>query len=118
MQALGLRRSDGGCSVLPGDRSVIFLDVRQVPCPGSATSIRKTSSPAHIFEAWRRVALRYGFEEYDGPPLESLELYTARAGTRSSGSSTIHGQGPAVDVALRPEMTPSWPGWSRPEPML
>jgi hypothetical protein len=32
---------------------------------------------AHIFEAMRRVARRYAFEEYDGPPLESLELYTA-----------------------------------------
>ena len=30
----------------------------------------------HVFSAMRRVARRYGFEEYDGPPLESLELYT------------------------------------------
>jgi histidyl-tRNA synthetase len=27
-----------------------------------------------IFRTWRAVAARYGFEEYDGPPLEPLEL--------------------------------------------
>jgi histidyl-tRNA synthetase len=26
----------------------------------------------HIFNVWRDVARRYGFREYDGPPLESL----------------------------------------------
>src|SRR5690606_30185324 len=34
----------------------------------------------HITAAWRRVATRYGFTEYDGPPLEPLELYTAKSG--------------------------------------
>jgi histidyl-tRNA synthetase len=29
----------------------------------------------HIFSTWRRVASSYGFEEFDGPPLESLELF-------------------------------------------
>ena len=27
---------------------------------------------AHVFDAWRRTAVRYGFLEYDGPPLEPL----------------------------------------------
>ena len=31
---------------------------------------------AHIVSTWRETARRYGFEEYDGPPLEPLELYT------------------------------------------
>jgi histidyl-tRNA synthetase len=35
---------------------------------------------AHIMRAWREVARRYGFEEYDGPPLESLDLYTEKSG--------------------------------------
>ena len=30
----------------------------------------------HVFATWRSVATRYGFEEYDGPPLEPLALYT------------------------------------------
>ncbi len=34
----------------------------------------------HIFDAMRRVAPRYGFEEWDGPPLEPLELYTGKSG--------------------------------------
>ena len=28
---------------------------------------------SHIFDAWRRTARRYGFREYDGPPLEALD---------------------------------------------
>src|SRR6266446_2085946 len=48
----------------------------------------------HIFATWREVARRYGFQEYDGPPLEPLELYTVEdKGGRK--------------VALRPEMTPT-----------
>ena len=40
---------------------------------------------AHIFGTWRAVAARYGFEEYDGPPLEPLELYTAKSGDEIVG---------------------------------
>jgi len=35
-----------------------------------------------IMAAWREVARRHGFEEYDGPPLESLELYVEKSGPR------------------------------------
>src|SRR5690348_10508821 len=62
---------------------------------------------AHIFSVWRQVATRYGFEEYDGPPLESLELYTAKSGDEIVGqlyNFTDKGDRP---VALRPEMTPT-----------
>ena len=38
-----------------------------------------------ICDAWRTVALRYGFEEYDGPPLEALDLYTAKSGEEIVG---------------------------------
>ena len=61
----------------------------------------------HIFRTWRQVASRYGFEEYDGPPLEPLELYTAKSGDEIVGqlySFTDKGGRP---VSLRPEMTPS-----------
>ena len=34
----------------------------------------------HVFEAWRRVSRRYGFLEYDGRPLEPLELYDEKSG--------------------------------------
>ena len=39
----------------------------------------------HIFATWRAVAARYGFEEYDGPPLEPLELYTQKSGDEVVG---------------------------------
>jgi len=29
----------------------------------------------YILTSWRETARRYGFVEYDGPPLESIELY-------------------------------------------
>ena len=63
---------------------------------------------AFIFETWRRVVRRYAFEEYDGPPLESLDLYTQK-----SGDEIVTQLYNFVDkgdraVALRPEMTPTF----------
>ncbi len=40
---------------------------------------------AYVMNAWREVARRYGFVEYDGPPLEPLELYTAKSGEEIVG---------------------------------
>jgi histidyl-tRNA synthetase len=34
---------------------------------------------------WRSVAGRYGFQEYDGPPLEELALYTEKSGDEIVG---------------------------------
>ena len=31
-----------------------------------------------IFERWREVAVSFGYQEYDGPPLEPLDLYTRK----------------------------------------
>lgn len=61
----------------------------------------------HLFEAWRRVASRYGFEEYDGPPLEPLELYTAKSGAEIVGQLYTFTDRGGREVALRPEMTPT-----------
>jgi histidyl-tRNA synthetase len=62
---------------------------------------------AHIFGAWRRVAARYGFEEYDGPPLEPLELYTAKSGDEIVNQLYTFTDKGGREVALRPEMTPT-----------
>ncbi len=62
---------------------------------------------AHIFEIWRQVAGRYGFEEYDGPPLESLDLYTAKSGDEIVGQLYNFVDKGERAVALRPEMTPT-----------
>jgi histidyl-tRNA synthetase len=61
----------------------------------------------HIFATWRSVAQRYGFEEYDGPPLESLELYTQKSGDEIVGQLYSFKDKGDRDVALRPEMTPT-----------
>jgi histidyl-tRNA synthetase len=62
---------------------------------------------AHIFRVWREVAARYGFEEYDGPPLEPLELYTAKSGDEIVGQLYNFVDKGDRQVALRPEMTPT-----------
>jgi histidyl-tRNA synthetase len=62
---------------------------------------------AHVFDAWRRVSRRYGFMEYDGPPLEPLELYVEKSGQEIVGQLYNFRDKGDRDVALRPEMTPS-----------
>ena len=62
----------------------------------------------HILAAWRRVAQRYGFSEYDGPPLEPLELYTAKSGDEIVGQLFEFTDKGDRRVSLRPEMTPTF----------
>ena len=62
---------------------------------------------AFIMNAWRDVARRYAFVEYDGPPLEPLELYTKKSGAEIVGQLYNFVDKGGRDVALRPEMTPS-----------
>jgi histidyl-tRNA synthetase len=85
---------------LPG-----FRDFFPEPLPhGDAWS---ADARQYIFDQWRTVARRYGFREYDGPPLEPLELYTTKSGdeiVRQLYNFTDKGN---REVALRPEMTPT-----------
>ena len=62
---------------------------------------------SHILGTWRSVAARYGFEEYDGPPLEPLELYTAKSGDEIVGQLYNFIDKGGREIALRPEMTPT-----------
>jgi len=61
----------------------------------------------HIFATWRSVAGRYGFEEYDGPPLEALEMYTKKSGDEIVQQLYSFRDKGDREVALRPEMTPT-----------
>ena len=61
----------------------------------------------HVFAAMRRVATRYGFVEYDGPPLESLELYRKKSGDEIVAQLYNFQDKGGREVALRPEMTPT-----------
>lgn len=60
-----------------------------------------------IFDAWRRVSLRHGFEEWDGPTLESLDLYREKSGDELVGQLYRLTDAGGRELALRPEMTPT-----------
>ena len=60
-----------------------------------------------LFEAFRRVALRFGFKEYDAPVLEPLELYIEKSGEEIVGQLFNFTDRGDREVALRPELTPS-----------
>jgi histidyl-tRNA synthetase len=63
---------------------------------------------AHVMRTWRDVARRYGFLEYDGPPLEPLELYTKKSGDEIVGQLYNFVDKGDRAVAMRPEMTPTF----------
>ncbi len=62
---------------------------------------------SYLFDVWRRVARRFGFVEFDGPPLESLELYTRKSGAEIVEQLYTFEDKGGRNVALRPEMTPT-----------
>jgi histidyl-tRNA synthetase len=62
---------------------------------------------AFIQTTWRTVAARYGLAEYDGPPLESTELYTRKSGEEIVGQLYNFADKGGREIALRPEMTPT-----------
>ncbi len=87
------------------DRLPGFRDFYPEPLPHP--DVWSADARQYIFEKWRAVARRYGFREYDGPPLEPLELYTTKSGEEIVGqlyNFTDKGQ---REIALRPEMTPT-----------
>ena len=61
----------------------------------------------YIFDTWRGTAERYGFREYDGPPIEELGLYTKKSGDEIVGQLYNFNDKGDRDVSLRPEMTPT-----------
>jgi histidyl-tRNA synthetase len=61
----------------------------------------------YIFAKWREVARRYGFVEWDGPVLESTELYKKKSGDEIVGQLFSFTDKGEREVALRPELTPT-----------
>lgn len=62
----------------------------------------------YMFGKLRQVAERYGYEEYDAPILESVDLYLAKSGTEIVNEQTyaFTDRG-GREVVIRPEMTPT-----------
>ncbi|HVU09320.1 MAG TPA: histidine--tRNA ligase [Verrucomicrobiae bacterium] len=85
---------------LPG-----FRDFYPEPLPHADTW--SADARQFIFEKWRTVARRYNFREYDGPPLESLELFTTKSGDEIVGQLYNFTDKGERQISLRPEMTPT-----------
>jgi histidyl-tRNA synthetase len=85
---------------LPG-----FRDFYPEPLP--TPDVWSADARQYIFDKWRAVARRYGFREYDGPPLEPLELFTMKSGDEIVGQLYNFVDKGERAVALRPEMTPT-----------
>src|SRR5947208_427805 len=61
----------------------------------------------YIFAGWREVARRYGFVEWEGPPLETTELYKKKSGAEIVEQLFNFVDKGEREVALRPELTPT-----------
>jgi histidyl-tRNA synthetase len=61
----------------------------------------------HLFRVWRQAAQAYGFQEYDAPVLEPLDLYKRKSGEEIEGQLFNFVDKGGREVALRPEMTPT-----------
>ncbi len=85
---------------LPG-----FRDFYPEPLPTS--DVWSADARNWLFAHWRETARRYGFREYDGPPLEPLELFTLKSGEEIVGQLYNFVDKGERAVALRPEMTPT-----------
>ena len=85
---------------LPG-----FRDFYPEPLPHS--DVWSADARQFIFDKWREIARRYGFREYDGPPLEALELFTTKSGEEIVGQLYNFIDKGERSISLRPEMTPT-----------
>ena len=61
----------------------------------------------YIFDSWRRTCERYGFEHYDGPMFEHLDLFTQKSGAEIEKQLYAFEDKGGRQIALRPELTPT-----------
>ena len=61
----------------------------------------------YIFDSWRMTAANFGFAEYDGPTLESTDLYRKKSGEELKNQLFRFVDQGGREVCLRPEMTPT-----------
>src|SRR6185295_10052673 len=87
------------------DRLPGFRDFYPEPLPHS--DVWSADARQYLFDRWRATARRYGFREYDGPPLEPLELFTTKSGDEIIGQLYNFTDKGDRAIALRPEMTPT-----------
>jgi len=61
----------------------------------------------YIFDTWRQVARSYGFVEYEGPLVESTDLYKKKSGDEITSQLFCFDDKGGRNISLRPEVTPS-----------
>lgn len=61
----------------------------------------------HVFDGWRGVCRSFGYEEYEGPTFEHLELYVGKSGPEIVEQLYHFKDKGERDLALRPELTPT-----------
>lgn len=62
----------------------------------------------YMFGKWREVCERFGYEEYDAPILEPLDIYAAKTGDEIVNEQTyVFEDRGGRKVVIRPEMTPT-----------
>lgn len=62
----------------------------------------------YIFSTWKKACERFGFEEYDFPILENLEVFASKSGEEIVNTQLFSFEDKGGrSVAIRPELTPS-----------
>lgn len=61
----------------------------------------------HIFSAWQSTCHRFGFESFDGPLFEHLDVYTQKSGEGIEEQLYAFEDKAERRIALRPELTPT-----------
>ncbi len=60
----------------------------------------------YLFEKWRKISLLYGFQEYEAPIIEHVELFTKKSGEEIKEQLFWFKDKSKRDVCLRAELTP------------
>ena len=83
-------------------------DNRYQPLPGFRDfAPREYALRSYLFQAWRTVAHRYGFVEWEAPTVEPTELYLKKSGGELPTQLFRFKDQGERDISLRPELTAS-----------
>ena len=83
-------------------------DNRYQPLPGFRDfAPREYALRAYLFNAWRTVAHRYGFVEWEAPTVEPTELYLKKSGGELPTQLFRFKDQGDRDISMRPELTAS-----------
>jgi len=61
----------------------------------------------YIFDSWHSACRKWGFEQYEGPMFEHLEVYTQKSGDEIEKQLYAFEDKAGRKIALRPELTPT-----------